>query len=72
LKIPILGSIPKSSNLLNSRHLGLIPVSEQIKLKNKIEKIAKEISDSLFIDKIIKIAKHAPDLQKINEKYNKN
>ena len=68
LKIPILGSIPKSSNLLNSRHLGLIPVTEQIKLKNKIEKIAKEISDSLFIDKIIKIAKLAPDLQKINEK----
>jgi len=68
LKIPILGSIPKSSNLLNSRHLGLIPVTEQIKLKNKIENIAKEISDSLFIDKIIKIAKLAPDLQKINEK----
>jgi cobyrinic acid a,c-diamide synthase len=68
LKISILGSIPKSSNILNSRHLGLIPVSEQIKLKNKIEKIAKEISDSLFIDKIIKIAKHASDLQKINEK----
>jgi len=68
LKIPILGSIPKSSNLLNSRHLGLIPVTEQKKLKIKIEKIAKEISDSLFIYKIIKVAKNAPDLQKINEK----
>ncbi len=68
LKIPILGSIPKSTNLLDSRHLGLIPVAEQKKLKTKIEKIAKEISDSLFIDKIIKIAKTVPDLQKINEK----
>lgn len=68
LKIPILGSIPKTSNLLDSRHLGLIPVAEQKKLKSKIEKIANEISDSLFIDKIIKIAKNAPDLQKINEK----
>jgi len=68
LKIPILGSIPKSSNLLDSRHLGLIPVVEQKKLKTKIEKIAKEISDSLSIDKIIKIAKNASDLQKINEK----
>jgi len=70
LKIPILGSIPKSSNLLNSRHLGLIPVTEQKKLKIKIEKIAKEISDSLFIDKIIKVAKNSPDLQKIKEKPN--
>jgi len=68
LKIPILGSIPKSTNLLNSRHLGLIPVAEQNKLKTKIEKIAKEISDSLSIDKIIKVAKSAADLQKINEK----
>jgi len=68
LKIPILGSIPKSTNLLDSRHLGLIPVAEQNKLKTKIEKIAKEISDSLFIDKIIKVAKSAADLQKINEK----
>jgi cobyrinic acid a,c-diamide synthase len=68
LKIPILGSIQKSSNLLNSRHLGLIPVSEQTSLKKKIEKIAKEISDSLFIDKIIKIAKNVSDLPKIYDK----
>lgn len=68
LKIPILGSIPKSTNLLNSRHLGLIPVVEQNKLKIKIEKIAKEISDSLLIDKIIKIANNATNLQKIKEK----
>jgi cobyrinic acid a,c-diamide synthase len=68
LKIPILGSIPKSSNFLNSRHLGLIPVAEQKKLKIKIEKIAKEISDSLHIDKIIKIAKSATEIQNINEK----
>jgi len=68
LKIPILGYVPKSSNFLNSRYLGLIPVVEQNKLKTKIAKIAMEISDSLFIDKIIKIAKNTPDLQKINEK----
>jgi len=68
MNIPILGSIPKTSNSLTSRHLGLIPVAEQNKIKTKIEKIAKEISDSLFIDKIIKIAKNVPDLQKINEK----
>jgi cobyrinic acid a,c-diamide synthase len=68
LKIPILGSIPKNSNLLGSRHLGLIPTSEQPKLKKKIEKIAKELSDSLSIDKIIKIAKSASELSKIHSK----
>ncbi len=68
LKIPILGSISKSSNLLESRHLGLIPVVEQQKLQIKIGKIAKEISDSLSIDKIIKIVKTASDLPKTKEK----
>ena len=70
LRIPILGSIPKSTNRLDSRHLGLIPVKEQALLKKKIEKIAKEISDSLDIDKIIKIAKGAAELPKISQKPN--
>ena len=68
LKIPILGSIQKSTNVLSSRHLGLIPVSEQTSVKKKIEKTAKEISDSLLIDKIIKISKSVPELQKIQSK----
>lgn len=68
LKLPILGSIPRTTNLLESRHLGLIPVSEQALLKRKIEKIAKEISDSLDIDKIIKIAKSVAELPKISQK----
>jgi len=68
LKIPILGYIPKNSNFLGSRHLGLIPVSEQTSVKRKIEKIAREISDSLLIDKIIKITKSASELQKIHHK----
>ena len=68
LRIPILGSIPRSANLLESRHLGLIPIKEQVSLKKKIEKIAKEISDSLSIDKIIKIAKGAQQLPNVSQK----
>ena len=68
LKLPVLGSIPKGINQLESRHLGLIPVKEQKLIKNKIEKIAKEISDSLQIDRIIKIAKNASELPKFPEK----
>ncbi|HXV66558.1 MAG TPA: cobyrinate a,c-diamide synthase [Nitrosopumilaceae archaeon] len=68
LKIPVLGCIPRGVNTLDSRHLGLIPVAEQASLKKKIEKIAKEISDSLNIDKIIKIAKDTGELSKLQEK----
>jgi cobyrinic acid a,c-diamide synthase len=56
--IPILGVIYKNSELnFESRHLGLIPAKEK-NLKSKIEKTSKIISDSLEIDKIIKIIKN--------------
>src|SRR3972149_2572692 len=71
LKIPILGSVPKNSELiLDSRHLGLIPISEQESLNKKIEKVAKEISESLSIEKIIKITKNVSNLHKIHDKPN--
>lgn len=65
LKIPILGSISKNLELeIRSRYLGLIPVSEQNNLKSKIKKIAKIISSSIDIDKIIKISKNVSSLPK--------
>ena len=68
LKVPILGSILKNSESLDSRHLGLIPVKEQRSLQNKIRKISREISDSLDIDKIIQICKNVPELPTIRLK----
>ena len=68
LKVPILGSILKNSESLDSRHLGLIPVKEQRSLQNKIRKISREISDSLDIDKIIQICKNVPELPTIRSK----
>jgi len=62
LKVPILGSILKNSESMGSRHLGLIPVREQKSLQNKIRKISREISDNLYIDKIIQICKSVPQL----------
>ena len=64
LKIPILGSIQRNSESLESRHLGLVPVREQRSLQNKIRKVSREISDSLDIDKIIQICKNVPSLPK--------
>ena len=68
LKVPILGSILRNSEILESRHLGLIPVKEQRSLQNKIRKVSREISDSLDIDKIIQICKNVSDLPKAQSK----
>ena len=72
LKVPILGSILKNSESMESRHLGLIPVKEQKSLQNKIRKISREISDSLDIDKIVQICKNVPQLPKVQQKRFKN
>ena len=72
LKIPIVGVIPKnSSNNLESRHLGLIPVSEDKILQKKIKEISKEISDYLDFDIIEKITKKPSSLSKIKQITNK-
>ena len=68
LKVPILGSILKNSESMESRHLGLIPVKEQKSLQNKIRKISREISDNLDIEKIIQICKNIPQLPKAKPK----
>jgi len=68
LKVPILGSILRNSESLESRHLGLIPVKEQRSLQNKIRKVSREVSDSLDIDKIIQICKNVSELPKVKAK----
>jgi len=72
LKVPILGSILKNSDSMESRHLGLIPIKEQKPLQNKIRKISREISDNLDIDKIVQICKNVPQLSKVQSKKFKN
>ncbi len=68
LKVPILGSILRNSESLESRHLGLIPVKEQRSLQNKIRKVSREVSDSLDVDKIIQICKNVSELPKVRSK----
>jgi len=72
LKVPILGSILKNSESMESRHLGLIPVKEQKSLQNKIRKISREFSDILDLDKILQICKNVPQLSKAQSKKFKN
>ena len=66
LNIPIIGSIPKNSqNILESRHLGLIPITEQKQLQKKIKETSKEISNYLDFEKIIEIWNNVEKLSKI-------
>ena len=73
LNIPIIGSIPRiSSNILESRHLGLIPVTEQKQLQKKIKQVSKEIADYLDFDILTKICKNVEHLPKIkSQKFKK-
>jgi Cobyrinic acid a,c-diamide synthase len=64
-KLPIIGVIPKNPILnLESRHLGLISTYDNKILKNKLEKTSKIISESLDVDKILKILKNPIPLLK--------
>ena len=65
LKIPIIGIIPKNTeNILESRHLGLIPVIEQKQLQRKIKQVSQHISDYLDFEKIVKICKNVQHIPK--------
>ena len=64
-KLPIIGVIPKNPILnLESRHLGLISTYDNKVLKNKLEKTSKIISESLDVEKILKILKNPIPLLK--------
>ncbi len=65
-KLSILGVIPRDNDIhLESRHLGLIPVQENMSLDKKIKSIAKSLSEFIDIDKIIRFCNSAPVLPSI-------
>jgi len=71
LNVPILGVIPRDSGLvMESRHLGLIPVSEQRQLQSKISSIAKAMSGFIDIGKIIQIGSKTPSFGSIPKEKN--
>ena len=72
IKIPILGVIPKNpENILESRHLGLVPVIEQKQLQRKILQISRQISDYLDFDTMIKICKNVEHIPKTKRQKSK-
>ena len=71
LNVPIVGVIPRNPDLtMESRHLGLIPVSEQRQLQSKISKMAKTMYDFIDISKIIQIGNKVPSFNSIPKEKN--
>lgn len=64
LEIPILGYVPKCTELvIESRHLGLVTPEEIAGLREKLQKLAKLLEETLEIDKILELAESASKLQ---------
>lgn len=64
--LPVLGVIYKNPELsFESRHLGLVPAVAEKRLEKKLLSASKIISDSLDVQKILKIIKISPPLPKI-------
>jgi len=71
LNLPIVGVIPREPDLvMESRHLGLIPVSEQKQLQSKISRIAKTMSNFINFDKIIQFGNKVPSMDPIPKEKN--
>jgi cobyrinic acid a,c-diamide synthase len=59
------GVVPKSTkNILESRHLGLIPVVEQKQLQKKIKQVSQQVADYLDFEKLVKICKKVERISK--------
>ena len=62
--VPVIGAIHKSQHFdIDERHLGLIPSNEDTHSSKKIQSIKKAITEQVDLDKLIKIADTAVELE---------
>lgn len=67
LGIEVLGFMPMIKECsLESRHLGLVTAQEVGNLKEVLDTLAKQVSELIDLDKLIKIAKTAPEIEYTN------
>lgn len=65
--ISVLGVVRKSSAMeLDERHLGLMPSNEDQQASQKITDIAKMVSDSVDLSKLIEISNTAPEITPVS------
>ena len=64
LEVEVLGYVPKVEDcVIESRHLGLVLPEEISDLKERLQKLAGILEDTLEIDRILALARHAEELQ---------
>ena len=64
LGIKVLGYVPRVEDcVIESRHLGLVLPEEIPELKERLQKLAQVLEDSLEIQEILKLAKEAPAVE---------
>ncbi len=62
--IPVVGAIPRLGDLdFPERHLGLLPVQEQVRREDILGLLTKRLSGYLDVSSILEIARAAPDFQ---------
>lgn len=67
-EIKVLGALPKLDEIeIKERHLGLIPIKEELKLMTLIESIANAIKKYVNLDSVINVAKSAPSLPELKK-----
>ena len=64
VKVPVLGAIRRNKEIeLQERHLGLVPTSERKELEKKVMAVAEYMKEQIDVDKVVSIAKKAPELR---------
>ena len=73
LGIEVLGYVPKVEDcVIESRHLGLVLPEEIVDLKERLQKLAGVLENTLEIDRILTLAENAPDLNVLESLSQKN
>jgi len=66
--VEVLGAVPKLKEIeIKERHLGLIPIKEEVKLIPVIEAITNAIEKYVDLDRVINLAKSAPLLPELKK-----
>jgi len=61
--LPVLGYLKSDSGVhLDSRHLGLVPADEVVRLENKLDRLGAAASDTMDIPALLRLAESGPDL----------
>ncbi len=62
--VRVLGYVPKLTDcVLESRHLGLVLPEEVPALKEKVQKLAEVLKETLDLDEILELSRQAPELE---------